>query len=101
MAEANLLLDWLELVGTSLDSAGYEYRIQTEGQSKTCTAVDLDGRRVVGTICYWPPDTFEFYFIEPDSGSVVVLETRKFSDVAKLRAYLEDLLAGIDLRATT
>ncbi len=96
MADLNLLLEWLTLARGQLEAAGYECRIQDRDQSRTCTAVDLDGCRFVGTVVHWPPDQFEFQFNSCGSGEVVALEAANFSNTAGLQGYVENLLRQID-----
>ncbi|MCD4751013.1 MAG: hypothetical protein K8R59_16700 [Thermoanaerobaculales bacterium] len=95
MEEANLLLEWLEMAKAELEDSGYVCRVQDPSRSKTCTAVDLDGRRFIGTVSYWPPDKFEFQFNSCDSGEVVVLEIKHFSTRASVASFVRELLHSI------
>ena len=96
MAVENLLLEWLRLARAQLEEAGFECRVQDRNQSTTCTAVDLDGRRFVGTISHWPPDKFEFQFNACDSGEVAILETKSFSSKASVAKFVKELLHRMD-----
>ena len=96
MAADNLLSEALTLLRTQLGGAGFACRVQDTDRSNACTAVDLDGPRFVGTICFWPPDRFEFQFNASDSGEVAILETKRFSNKERLAAFVEELLHRMD-----
>lgn len=96
----NLLLEWLASAQGRLQTLGYEISINEHGGSTTGTAVDVDGRGLVGTICYWPPYTFEFGFNASESGEEVILETKEFSSKDSLAQFIEELLGRIAQEAT-
>lgn len=94
-SDRNLLLDWLATAQERLQALGYEISVNEQGGSTTGTAVDVDGRGLVGTICYWPPNTFEFGFNAAESGEEIVLETKSLSSKDSLARFIDELLGRI------
>lgn len=87
-----LLLEWLGENRDDLRSRGFRASINDHGGSTTGSAVDLEGRGILGTICHWPPDTFEFGFNSADSGEEIFLQTKSFGDKASLALFVDSLL---------
>lgn len=87
-----LLLEWLEENRDDLWSRGFRASVNDHGGSTTGTAVDLEGRGILGTICHWPPDTFEFGFNFAESGEEIFLQTKNLGDKTSLALFVDSLL---------
>jgi len=88
----NLLLQWLQAEEDDVEARGFEVSMNEGGGSTTATAVDLEGHGVGGTICHWPPSTFEFYFIEMSTGKVLILETEEVKSQSELGSRVKSIL---------
>ena len=92
---ANVLFDWLDAAQSDLRKLGFETKISLKGNSPNCSAVDVDGFNFGGRICYWPPDLFEFHFIDLESGEAAFLETVNLSSVDNVSDYVKNLISKL------
>ena len=88
----NLLLRWFENRKSGLESAGWSL-VFTDGDANSRSwSVQIECEALVGGICHWHPELFEFQFNDYESGEVLDLETRKFDDEEPLGLYVQALL---------
>ena len=66
--------------------------LRDDSPNSKSSSVNLDCEGMVGTVCHWPPDSFEFQFNDVESGRVLVLETKSFDDKQDLDSYMQALL---------
>ncbi|MEJ2046411.1 MAG: hypothetical protein P8X74_23730 [Reinekea sp.] len=83
-----MLNDWVELSKSELEKKGFTVTMSVD---TSCTSVDLDCDKVVGTICFWEPNQFEFQFNYCDSSDVVV-ESVELGSINEISEYFRQLL---------
>lgn len=62
------------------------------GHSFGAFSLNLDSKKFVGTITFWPKNKYEFQFNDCDTGQVILLESKSFDDFESLDDYLSELL---------
>ena len=72
-------------------SAGFSVKNFKIGHTEGSYSFDSDNTCYLGTVCHWPSSTFEFQFVEIESGDVAVLETHEFSSIDSIKIYLNEL----------
>jgi len=87
----NLLTQWLATARPKLEQQGFKLKF-TEGPGPGSCSVDIDSSYVVGGICFWPGNIFEFGFNDCESGKEVLLETMTLDSVEKLDNHFDSLL---------
>lgn len=87
----NALTDWLITTAHALDKLGVNASI-AKGYLPGSYSVNLDSHQFVGTLCFWPNNTFEIQFNDCNTGKVICLETVCFTTPLQLNAYLDALI---------
>lgn len=90
---SDLLESWIEKYRTKLEAEGFKITI-AEPHIGGGRSVELDSDSIIGGVCHWPPERFEFQFHSLKSGDILVLEEMCFRDVGDLSAYFEELRKG-------
>jgi len=80
---------WVERRQREIEGRGYQVRYHAHDQGQC--SVDIDGKKVVGTITHWPENSYEIQFNDCQSGGVLLLVTEELRDPDSLIDYLEPL----------
>jgi len=90
-----MLNDWVEISKSELEKKGFRVTMSVDD---SCTSVDLDGDKFVGTICFWKPNQFEFQFNNCDSGDVAVLDSIQLGSINEISEYFQGLLLKLGIK---
>ncbi len=82
--------NWLKSARHDLEKLGVMISTK-DGHQTGSFEVNLDSSRFVGTICFWPPNIYEFGFNAYITGEEVVFETINFDKSEELEVYLNRL----------
>lgn len=91
----NMLAEWIATERQKLESSGFSVSLN-ETEMGSCISANLDSDRVVGTICHWEPNRFEFQFNDCDTEEVAFLETVEFDNIPGLSAFFFSLLKRLE-----
>lgn len=87
----NLLKIVLESLSSFLESYGFTVSF-VENNPAGVYSANIDGKKYIGTVTYWPDSRFEFQFNSCNSGDVTVLETKEISIAQDLELYIRELV---------
>jgi hypothetical protein len=90
-----MLNDWVEQSKSELEKKGFTV---TMSEDTSCTSVDLDGDKFVGTICFWKPNQFEFQFNDCETGDVAILDTIELGSISDISEYFQGLLTKLGIK---
>lgn len=90
-----MLNDWVAQSKSELEKKGFTV---TMSEETSCTSVDLDGDKFVGTICFWKPNQFEFQFNDCDSGDVAVLDSVELGSINEISEHFQGLLIKLGIK---
>ncbi len=62
------------------------------GQQANSYGINLDSKKFVGGVFYWPEGTYEVQFNDCSSGEVILLETVSFDEPGLLEGYLNQVV---------
>ncbi len=85
------LKNWSKLVSHDLIEQGISLTI-IYGKQPNSYGINLDCKKFVGGIFYWPKGTFEAQFNDCATGEVILLETVYFDQPKLLKVYLNRLV---------
>ncbi|AEG01801.1 immunity protein TriTu family protein [Methylomonas methanica] len=88
-----LLNEWASQSRTELEAQGFT--VTMPEQEGRCTSVNIDSDKVIGTICFWEPNQFEFQFNSPKTGDVLALVSVELSNVASVSECLKEVMSKI------
>ena len=91
-----MIKEWIEKSRNELENKGLEISTFSDDDA-SCISVNIDSDRLVGTVCFWEPYTFEFQFNDCESGDVVFLESIELTSVNEITQYFHELSIKIDI----
>lgn len=92
----SLLNKWLSQSKIELETQGFTVTLSE--QEGGCTSVNIDSDKVIGTICFWEPNQFEFQFNSSETGDVLALESVELSNIASVSEHLSEVMSKLRIR---
>jgi hypothetical protein len=82
---------WLNTMRQDLEVSGIKATV-VDGQQENSYGINLDSKKFVGGVFYWPENTYEVQFNDCSSGEVIFLETVNFDEPKVLEKYLNQVV---------
>ena len=85
------LNNWLTTMRQDLEENGISATV-INGQQANSYGINLDSKKFVGGVFYWPEGAYEVQFNDCGSGEVILLETVIFDEPGLLEEYLNQVV---------